>query len=162
MPDNMSTISSSNFIVSPSQMMIWSTASTLTPIGSKAVLSMSDYKDSKHIKSGDWVRVICNDIGAPSPNNEGAPLLPYEGIKVIKIENRNGPDGTYCDLVIYKMGRSNSLIPLTNVEKIETCICAQPVLKACGCKCGYKQMIDDAEQGKTKKTIKAKTIELID
>jgi hypothetical protein len=92
-------------------------------------------------KAGDWVRVVRNEHSCHSPNREGQMLQAYEGVRVHKFDIRSSNDGRNQPMVFYLVNRSNCYIPAKDVELIEDCICAKPVLKAAGCKCGYLTMI---------------------
>jgi hypothetical protein len=92
-------------------------------------------------KAGDWVRVVRNEHSCHSPNREGQMLQAYEGVRVHKFDVKASGDGRNQPMVFYLVNRSNCYIPAKDVELIEDCICAKPVLKAAGCKCGYLTMI---------------------
>jgi hypothetical protein len=94
----------------------------------------------KVIKQGDWVRILRNTVGAISPHNEGQTAVPYEGIRVAKVEARSGRNGDRETVLYYMVGRSSSYLPEKDVERIEDCICAGPVKNVLGCRCGYETM----------------------
>ncbi len=96
-------------------------------------------KEKKPIQVGDWVRCLRNDVGAPSPHQTGHTMVTYESFMVSKIESRSSSN---IVMTMFIMNKISGYLPLTDVEKIEECICAPPLLKSVGCRCGWKTMDD--------------------
>lgn len=98
------------------------------------------------IMVGTWVRVLRNSTQAASPYEDGARLMPYDAIKVCKLHRHRDSVGNPIDQVFYMLPKSQQVhyILLKDVEKIERCICARPVLKACGCRCGHSRMVAES------------------
>jgi hypothetical protein len=92
--------------------------------------------ESTQFKVGDWVRCLRNEASLLSPNHENQQLSPYEGFRIYKIDKRSN------DHVFYLAFQHTQVILAKDVELIESCICAGPVLRQLGCRCGYKTMLE--------------------
>lgn len=95
------------------------------------------------LKPGDWVRVLRNEVGASSQEHEGLKtLIPYEAVKVLRVEARSTITGHQEAVVVFAVARTTCYVYLKDVEKLEECICARPLIKSCGCRCGYQYMME--------------------
>lgn len=91
---------------------------------------------STQFKVGDWVRCLRNEASLLSPNHENQQLSPYEGFCIHKIDKKSN------DHIFYLAFQHTQVILAKDVELIESCICAGPVLRQLGCRCGYKTMLE--------------------
>lgn len=102
-------------------------------------------QEKKDIKKGSWVRILSNESGGLKPDGSGNTAMPWDHFEVhsVSTDSRENPSVYY----LYDKRHTNS-IRIHEVELIKSCICAAPLKKHFGCKCGYDTMIKQTEGGK--------------